>query len=65
VAFPWGEYQRLAFGSLRWQPSEFWRSNVWELTYAWEGFARSKGISLEENIMTRDKLEELKRKFPD
>ena len=63
--FPWADYQRLAFGCLRWQPSEFWRSNVWELTYAWEGYAQSKGISLDGDFMSQDDLEELMRKFPD
>ena len=65
VTFPWDEYQRLALGPLRWQPSEFWRSNVWELSYAWEGYARSKGINLDGDFMTRAELDELKRKFPD
>lgn len=31
--------------------------------YAWEGYAKSKGISLDGDFMDRDELEELKRKY--
>jgi hypothetical protein len=39
---------------------------VWEAAYAWEGYARSKGIWKDEgSFMTREELDELKRKLPD
>lgn len=44
MRFPWRDYQQFCLGVLRWSPSDFWASNVWEIHEAWTGYAKSKGI---------------------
>lgn len=47
---------------LRWGPSDFWASNVWEVVEAWEGYARSKGIKENpKSSLTADDVTELRR----
>ena len=56
---------RPSTAAVPWPPQAFWHATVWELTHAWEGYARSKGIKTEGDFMTRDELDELKQRFPD
>jgi uncharacterized phage protein (TIGR02216 family) len=59
---------QMGMGALRWSPDQFWRSTMQELMCGYEGFAQSKGISLEEENpntapMTRAEMYELERQL--
>ena len=43
------------------QPSEFWHCDTWTVMDAYDGYALSKGIKLNEGTLTKDEIEELKR----
>jgi hypothetical protein len=60
--FPWQAYQEVCLGVLQWPPDAFWRATTWDVLRAWEGYAKSKGISLNGNsTLTADDVTELKR----
>ncbi|CAB4327673.1 MULTISPECIES: phage tail assembly chaperone [unclassified Brucella] len=43
-AFPWRQWQSVAYGALRWTPEVFWRSTLTELVIAIDGYCEAKGI---------------------
>lgn len=50
---------------LQWPPRDFWDATVADVSAAYHGFASFHGQKTEEDFMTLDELEELKRKWPD
>lgn len=53
----------MCFGYLRWKPRDFWRSNVWEMCYAMEGYMLSKGIKKHDKktSLTSEDVNEIKK----
>lgn len=43
------------------QPSEFWGTDTWTVMDAYEGYALSKGVNLNETALTKDDIAELKQ----
>ncbi|MEN5297525.1 phage tail assembly chaperone [Brucella sp. TWI559] len=41
--FPWRDWQRSAFGVLRWTPATFWNATLSEFMAAIDGFIEARG----------------------
>jgi hypothetical protein len=50
-------------GVLRWPPAEFWQSTLAEIAAAVDGYIEAH--SADDDVMTRDDLEAMKRQYPD
>ncbi len=60
---------QIGLGILGWTPTEFWQSTTYELYAAIEGWEESQGVEKEDDDdpdkMTKEKMRDLMRKFPD
>lgn len=61
-AFPWHDLMRVGLGRLRLAPDQFWSMTPRELSAAIEGLP---GMRPRVGTMSRDRLAELTRQFPD
>lgn len=61
--FSWVEWQEVAYGGLRWTPQTFWGSTLVEFFAANEGLALAKGLRKKVAPPSRERLEELKKKY--
>jgi hypothetical protein len=52
---------RFALGVLNWSPSQFWQSTMHELMAANEGYIKANTVESDDNPMTRDEYEDLKK----
>jgi hypothetical protein len=43
-----------------WTPAAFWSATTWDVSRAWDGYARSKGIETDTRL-TKEDIEELKQ----
>lgn len=50
----------MCLGYLGWAPRDFWRSNVWEIATAMDGFLQSKGVKQKNTPKEVKKLAHLK-----
>lgn len=54
-----------ALGHLRWPPAVFWGATLAELSAAQNGYLASKGVDRSVRQMSRSRLDELMRLYPD
>lgn len=52
-------------GCLHLRPADAWAMTLLEYDAAWRGYCQANGIDTSRRGMTRDRLEELKRLYPD
>ncbi len=58
---------QIGLGIIGWNPDVFWKSTPFELYAAIEGWEEAQGNKKEDDddAMTKEKMRELMRKFPD
>lgn len=64
---PWPELRGIALGALGWSPEQFHNSTFRDIHEGWEVYRKVNGLTAKpsEGGMTRERLEELKRQYPD
>lgn len=63
---PWSELRGIALGALQWSPEEFHNSTFRDIHEGWEVYRKVNGLTVKESGgMTRERLDELKRLYPD
>ncbi|MFK4823753.1 phage tail assembly chaperone [Paenochrobactrum sp. BZR 588] len=60
---PWRDWQKSAYGVLRWTPETFWRSTLSEFIAAIEGFTEARGGKKSTEHPTDDQLDDLLAKY--
>lgn len=61
--FAWYDWQEAAYGGLGWSPQAFWSATLVEFFAANEGLALAKGLRKKAAPPSRERLEEMKRRY--
>jgi hypothetical protein len=63
VTIPWRDWLGAAVVRLGWRPAEFWSATMTEFFASLDFWAEANGLTKRSNAPTRERLDELKRKY--